>query len=154
MIAGVGVKAFGQMQAGKAAYAEAQSERQMAAYNAAIQEREARAIEQKTIFEQQRQAEAAARTQSTLRARLAASGALMGVGTPLLIQEEQAAESELEMALIGYTGMVEAERARSQAEIDRLSGEYAMQRGRAGRTAGYIGAGTTLLTGFSKVLEK
>lgn len=148
ILAGTGISAAGQIQAGRAAEAEAESARNIALYNAAIQEREAKAIERKGEFEQFRQAEAATRAKSRLRARLAATGAVPDIGTPLLLQEEQAEELELESLLIGYETQIGAARARSQAEIDRLAGRLAVGRGKAAKRAGLVGAGATLLTGF------
>lgn len=153
MAAGTAVSAVGQLQAGRAAETEAESAQRIANYNAAIQEQEAKAVKQKVTFEQQRQAEAAAREKSKLRARLAASGALPGPGQELLI-EEQAAELELENLLIGYEGEVAAGRAMSQAELDRLSGRLAKKRGKAAKRAGFVKAGTTLLTGFGTALTQ
>lgn len=148
MMYGAGIAAAGAIQSGKAAAAQGQAAQVMANRNAAIQEREAKAIEQKTRFEQQRQAERATRVKSALRAKLAGAGARMDVGAPLMLQEEQAAELELENLLIGYEGQVGAQRALSQAQLDRLQGRIYRQKGKATRTAGYIGAGSTLLTGF------
>lgn len=148
ILAGTGISAAAQLQAGAAAESEAESRQNIANYNAALMEREAKAIEGKTEFEQKRQAEAAARTKSRLRARLAATGAVPDIGTPLLIQEEQAEELELENILIGYEGQVAAAKARSQAELDRLTGRIAVKKGKAAKKAGFIGAGATLLTGF------
>jgi len=148
IIAGVAMSAAGSIQSGRAAKAQAESAQAMANYNALIQEREAKAIEQKTRFEQQRQAKAAARIKSRLRTKLAGSGARMDVGAPLMLQEEQAAELELENLLIGYEGAVGAQRARSQKELDIMQGKIYRRKGKAAQTAGYIGAGATLLTGF------
>lgn len=148
LITGVALQAGGRIQAGRVAEAEAESAQDIANRNAALMEEEAKAIEAKTAFELKRQAEAEARIKSRLRARLAATGAVPDIGTPLLIQEEQAEELELEKILIGYEGQVEAAKARSQAELDRLTGRLAIRRGKAAKRAGYIGAGATLLTGF------
>lgn len=76
--------------------------------------------------------------------KIAGQGAL---GSELL-EEEQAAELELEGLLIGYEGELEAQRALSQAELDRISGKMAIKRGKAAKKAAFIGAGATLLTGF------
>lgn len=149
-IGGTAVTAAGAVQSGRTAAAQGRAASRMAAYNAQIQEREAKALEQKARFEQIRQAKRAARIKGTLRTQLAASGARMDVGAPLMIQEEQAAELELENLLIGYEGQVGAERARSQAELDRLQGKIYRQKGKSARKARYIGAGTTLLTGFGE----
>jgi len=148
MAAGVGLGVYGQIQAGKAAEVEAKSAQAIANYNAAVQEREAKAIEQRTSLEQRRQAEEAAREMSRIQAGLGVAGAAPTVGAPLLIQAKQASEFELENLMIGYRGQTEAARARSAAEIERMGGKLAMQRGRAAKRAAYIGAGTTLLTGL------
>jgi hypothetical protein len=146
--AGTAVAAAGAIQQGRVAEAQGRSAQTIASYNALVQEREARAIEQKAKFDQMRQAEAAARVKSQLRAKMAGTGTLPDVGTNLLFQGEQAAELELENFLIGYEGEIGAGRARSQAEIDRLQGKIYRQKGKAGRRASYINAGSTLLTGF------
>lgn len=148
IIAGAVMGAGGQIMAGRAAEAQGRSAQAIANYNAAIQEREAKAIKQKSVFEQQRQAKRGARIKSALRAKLAGAGARMDVGAPLMLQEEQAAELELENLLIGYEGQVGAQRARSQAELDKLQGRLYRQKGKAARKAAYVGAGATLLTGF------
>lgn len=149
-VAATGLMAYGQIQQGQAAEAEEKSASNIANYNAQVQEREAQAVEQRTALEQRRQAEAASRQMGTLRANLGAGGAVMTSGSPLMIQAKQASESELENLMIGYEGRTEASRARSAAEGYRLEGKMAKQRGKAAKRASYIGAGTTLLSGFSK----
>lgn len=153
LIAGTAISVLGQIQAGREAEAMGESAQNIANYNAAIQEREARAIRQKAGFEQRRQAEAAARTKSRLRARLAASGALMEVGAPLMLQEEQAVELELENLGIGYEAEVGVQRTLSQAELDRLQGRIYREKGKVTKKAAYLGAGTTLLTGFGEAWD-
>lgn len=148
MLAGTGLGVAGQIQAGRAAETEAKSAQAMANYNAAVQEREAKAIEQRTAIEQQRQAEESARAMSAMRARIGIAGAVPTVGAPLMVQAKQASEFELENLMIGYRGMTEAARARSAAEMERMGGRLARERGRARKRAAYIGAGATLLTGF------
>ena len=151
MIAGTGLQAVGQIQAGKAAEVEAKSAQAIANYNAAVQEREAKAIEQRTGLEQRRQAEESARAMSRIQARLGVAGAVPTVGAPLMVQAKQASEFELENLMIGYRGQTEAARARSAAEIERMGGRLARQRGEARKRAAYIGAGETLLKGFGKM---
>ncbi len=148
MVAGIGLTAAGQIQAGRAAAAQAESARALANYNAAVQEREVTAIEQRTALEQRRQAGEAARAMSRLRAGMGVAGVVPTAGTPLQIQARQASEFEIENLMIGYRGITEAARARSAAEIERMGGRLAIQRGRARERAAYVGAGATLLTGF------
>ena len=154
LVAGTGLQAFGQIKAGQAASAEGKSQQNIDIYNAQVQEREAKAIEQRTAVEQRRQAEAAERRQSTLEAGLGEAGAVSTAGAPLLLQAKQASESELANLNIGYTGREEATAARTQAQLDITQGKLARQRGKARATGRYIGAGSTLLTGFAKGKER
>jgi hypothetical protein len=101
-----------------------------------------------------REAKEADRRMGTLRAQLGASGAVSTAGTPLLLQTTQAEESELQNLTIGYEGATEASRARSVASQYRMEGQMAKARGKSARTAGYLGAGTTLLTGFGNAYYK
>ena len=145
---GMAVSAGASVQQGAQAEQDAKAQQNIARYNAQVMEREAQAIEQQTAFEQERQVKEAARIKSKLRVAQAGSGAMTGVGTELLIEEEQAAELELDMLLIGYEGKTAAQRARSQATLDIRQGKLYRQKGEAVRTAGYAKAGSTLLTGF------
>lgn len=145
---GIALSAFGQYKQGQAAQAQAQSEQNIANYNAKIQQQEAAAKRTATRFESKRQAESAARTRSALKARTAAAG---GIGSPVAIDlaAEQASELELENLLLGFEGETTATRAERQGQIDIASGGLSKQRGKAGKTAADIGIGTTLLTGFA-----
>ncbi|HOK66353.1 MAG TPA: hypothetical protein PLV55_06030 [Anaerohalosphaeraceae bacterium] len=135
LIGGTLTAAYGQVRAG-------QEEEAVAKYNARVKEMEARAQEQKTIVESKRQAEEASRQMSSLRTSLSASGLVSTTGTPLAILSEQARQSALENAMIGYEGMTAATRLREEAKQIKYAGKTA-------KKAAYIGAGTTLLTGFA-----
>ena len=150
----MGTQAAGQIKAGQAASAEGKSRQNIDNYNAQVQEREAQAIEQRTAVEQRRQAEAAERRQSTLEAGIGAAGAVATAGSPLLLQARQASESELANLNIGFTGREQATAARTQAQLDILGGKLARQRGKAKATGKFIGAGSTLLTGFQTGKER
>ena len=146
---GTALAVGGAIQGGRAASAQAKSQQNMANYNAAVMDREATALRQKSRFDQIRQAEKAERVQGTLRARLAKGG---GLGSPVAedLEAEQMAELELENLLIGYEGQIGAERARSQAQLDRIQGDVYSERGKNLKTASYYQAGASLLTGFGK----
>ena len=147
MAIGAGVQAAGSIQQGRAAEAEAKSAQNMANYNAAVQEREAKATRAATDFKQMRQAKEAERVKSSMLAKMGQSG-IPGAGTNVLIQGEQAAELELENLLIGYEGELTAQRSESQAAADRLQGKIYKQKGKNLKTASYYKAGSSLLTGF------
>lgn len=148
---GIGLTAAGQLASGAAQAQQAESQAAMAEYNAKVQQQEAKAIEQRNRFEQKRQAQEAARISSGLQADLAASGAVSTEGTPLLIQAKQAAENELDNLLIGYEGMINAARARSQAGLEQMQAGIYRRKAGSSRVSGYLGAGSTLLTGFSQM---
>lgn len=148
------VTAAGQVQEGRAAAAEGESAQNIQNFNAAVSESEATAIEQKGRFEGVRQVKEATRVASTLRARLGISGVRTDIGAPVLLAEEQAAESELEGFLIGAEARAKASRARSEAELSKLQGKIFRERGRQARTASFLKAGGTLLTGFGSLDKK
>ena len=135
-------------QQGAAAEAQAESQQNLAAFNAKVQEQEAKARRTAAKFAGKRQAEAGARTKGTLQARLAAKG---GTGSPVALDlaAEQAAELELENLLIGFEGEVAATQAERRGALDLASGQIAKQKGKALKTASQVRAGTTLLTGFN-----
>lgn len=142
------VSALGQVAEGRAAAAEGESAQNIQNYNAAVAEKEATAIEQKARFEGVRQAREAARIKSTLRARLGILGVRTDIGAPVVLAEEQAAELELEGFLIGAEARAKVARVKSEAELARLQGKIFRERGRQIRTASFLKAGGTLLTGF------
>ena len=150
-VAGVVMGAMGTFAQGQAAAAQAKGQAAIANYNARVAKQDARAKELRTQFEQQAQAEAGARYGSSLLAGMGASGSIPSQGSPLLVQAQQAAESELDNLMIGYTGMVAAGQSRSQASLDRLQASVYRQQAGNYRMAGMIGAGTSLLTGFGSI---
>ena len=147
IIAGAGLGAAGQIQSGRAAAAEGKSAQNIANYNAAVMEQQAKTERLRGGFEQVRQAKRGERVKSSMQAALGAAGGL-GAGSSLLLESEQAAELELENLMIGYESELAAGRAESQATLDRLQGKLYRQKGRNLATASYIGAGSTLLTGL------
>jgi hypothetical protein len=148
MALGIGLMAGSQVMEGISAQKEGAAEAKMADYNAKVEEQQARAIEQKTAYDQSRQADISARRQSSLSADLAASGAVTSSGSPLLIKAKQASEDELAMLNIGYEGATNASQARTAAAGYKIQGKYAKIRGQNKALGSYLGAGSTLLTGF------
>lgn len=154
MAAGLALAAAGQIYSGISAQAEGQSAQNLAEYNAQLYEREAQAIEQKSAFEQKRQAEAAERQRSTMIASMGASGVTPTAGSALEVLGEQGRESSLENMLIGENYGVQAQQARSAAQGELLQGRIAKKRSKNQAFASYLGAGTTLLTGFGDIKQK
>lgn len=119
------------------------SEKNIAEYNAQVAEQAAKAERLKAGFAMKRQAKRGAEIKSALIAKLGAAG---GIGAPVAadLAAEQAAELELENLLIGFEGETAARRLESQAELDRLRGRLAKQRGKAGARAANIQFGMQL----------
>lgn len=134
---------------GVAGYQQGQQTKALDEYNAKITERTAKEKEQEAIFKSKRQAEAAEREMSSMRAGLGASGAVTTAGTPLMIQAKQASELELENLMIGYESDVEQQGLKQQAAGYRLEGKYAAKRGTSALIGGLLGAGGSLLKGFT-----
>jgi len=136
----------------EAAKVEGKSAQNVANYNAAVQQRQAKAELARGQFAGARQAAAGQRAQGTLEAALGASGAVSSLGAPASIQAEQAKESELEMLLTGYEAQTRAARALSQSELDKMQGEMALKRSKNEALARQIQfgtkVGTSLLGGF------
>jgi hypothetical protein len=154
LIGGAALGAGGQIYSGMGAAAEGKSAQNMANYNAQLAEREAKMTEQKTLIEQRQQMGEAERRRSTMQANMGAEGVVSTTGTPLLIQAQQAEQDELQNLMIGFSGAEESRSLRSEATLQRLQGKQAMRAGKAARTASFIGAGSTLLTGFSSAADK
>ena len=151
ILAGTAVTAGSSIAQGQAAKAQAKSQQGITRFNAQVAQREAEAEEQRTAFAQGRQAESARAVQGSLRAKLAKSGAVLGEGAPLALEAEQAAESELESLLIGFEGAQRAASLRSQATGLQRQAKDIGAAGRRAATAGFVGAGSSLLQGFGRV---
>lgn len=119
------------------------SQANMAKYNAAVSEREARQAKEAAKFEEGRNRQAAESLLSSQKAAFA-KGGVTPEGSPLLVQAETAEEAEIDALALRYSGSVAEARAKSQAALDRMQGK-------AAKTAGYLGAGTSLLKGASKI---
>lgn len=153
-VGGIGLAGYGQMAQGQAIAQQAEGQAAIADYNAKVQEQEARAAEAATVYEQNRQAEEARRLSSGLLANAGASGLVPSQGAPLMVEAEQAAQSELDNLMIGYKGQLAASRARSQGTVDSLQEGIYRRSSRNASLAGGIGSGTTLLSGFGELAAR
>ena len=117
-VAGAGVSAYGQYQAG-------QAQKEMANYNAKLAENEAIAKEQATAAETQRMRSQKERALAAQRAGYAKSGSVITEGTPLLTMAEQAGLMELDILQMQRTGAMSAGASKSEASLSRYSGKQA-----------------------------
>ena len=136
MLASAAVSAAGSMAAGAQAQASAN-------YNAGVQEIEALNAKNAAAYEEKLQRKRGEKFLSSQRSAIAASGTGLE-GSSLLALEESAMELEKDALAIRYSGSVSEARSKSQAAADRMAG-------RAAKTASMFQAGSSLLTGASKV---
>lgn len=145
---------FETLSGAKGIRAAGRSEQNIAEFNAKVAEQQAIAERAKAGFAQKRQAKRGVAIQSALEAKLGAAG---GIGTLVAgdLAGEQAEELELENLLLGFEGEVLAQQSESRAELDRLQGKLARQRGKSQARAANIQFGTQIatlgfLSGFGK----
>jgi len=153
-LGGVGLEAGGSVLSGFFGAIQKKSEEAVAKYNAAIMFQRAKAIRQKTKFQQVRQAEEGARTQGELRASIGGSGTVATEGAPLLSLTLQKTESDLQNYLIGYEGRQEANEAESQAMNFLLQAKQAKIGARQSLIGGFLGAGASALKGWANWPKK
>jgi hypothetical protein len=67
-----------------------------------------------------------------------------------MVKAKQASEDELSNLMIGYNAQTEAASHRNQAQLDIMQGKLYKQKGQNKAISEYMGAGSSLLTGFSK----
>lgn len=133
--AGTAISAYG-------SYASGRAQKKQAEANAQIAEADAKAAEQKAKYDEDLHRQRVRKILSSQRAAIGSSGVSVE-GSPLLALEETAREGELDALAIRYGGDVSASRSRSEAALSR-------QEGRSAQRAGYIQAGSTLLTGGAR----
>lgn len=136
-IAGAGMQGFSMLQQGKQASAMANYEAKQAEANAAA-ERGAAAVRADKIRKMGRM------QRSSARAALAASGANVGEGTALVIDQQIGRDAEEDALTEIMTGGRRADALNTQAELSRISGSNA-------RSASYLGAAGSVLAGGYQV---
>ena len=144
----IGATVAGGVTQAQAAKQEASDAKAMMDYNARVKEQEAKAAEQKGIFESRRQAEAGSRQMAALEAGIGGAGAIPTAGSPLLVEAKQASEIELENLVIGQNTITEAANLRNQGQLYSAQGRIYKRAGRNKATAAYMNTGTTVLSGL------
>lgn len=136
---------FEELSGAKGLRAEGKSAQNISEFNAQVEEQRAKGERTKAAFAQKRQAKKGVEIQSTLQAKLGKAG---GIGSPVAgdLVGAQAEELELENLLIGFEGEVAAQQAESQAELDRLQGKLAKQRGKNAARRANVQFGTQIAT--------
>lgn len=112
------------------------------AYNAAVQRQQAQEAKDAAAAESQDYTRDNMRKVASAEAARGATGVTM-TGSPLLVDEDTVREVALGASRIGYQGALQANRYSSAADLSQM-------RESSDRTAGYIGAGSSLLSGLGK----
>jgi hypothetical protein len=136
---GTAASAYGQVQQG-------QNQSAWASYNAKMAERDARTAEQNAKYAAAQKRKETKRMLGRQRALYGKAGVTME-GSPLIVQQETAAEGEMDALMIERGYSIEAQRLRAEKELYKVQGA-------AARKAGYWGAGTTLLTSAGKAARQ
>lgn len=130
-----GVSAIGSIHQG-------QSQAAAARFNAQVSEQNAQIVRQQAAEEESRARREGRRLLGRQRAAIGASG-IQVEGSPLDVLADTAAELELDALTVRHRGLLEALGLTQQASLDRA-------RARSARTAGFIGAGASLLSGAAE----
>jgi hypothetical protein len=147
--AAAGIQAFGQIQEGRAAEAEAKAQQDILEFNAKLKEREAKAAIDRArveagIFEREGEA-LQARQQVSF-----AKGGVLGTGTPALVLEETAQELEADRLQILREGFLAESFAKTEATGLRFQGRAARARGTNIKRASRFKAAGSILSGIGK----
>lgn len=137
-LAGTAVSAAGSI-------AQGNSAKELAGFQAAAYEQQARAQQNTSAFEQLQARRKQDLAASQGRADVGASG-LAITGSPTEVLVENAGQGELDIAAIQYGSTLKQNQLRTQGKISIFSGEQAQK-------AGYIAGVSTLLTGAGKAIQ-
>jgi len=154
IIAETAVAVDASIQQGKAAKSQAKAQAAWNNYNAAIQEREALALEtagRDAELQIRRQTQ---RLQARQRAIIAAGGGEIGQGSPLMILAETAKEAEIEALTIRQNVFQKASAQRAGAQLSLLSGRNAIAQGKNLARAARLQAGGALLGGIGSAASQ
>lgn len=155
MAVGTGAKLYGGIQQARGMRAAGKAAAQTAAYNAQIDERNARVAENEARYRIQRGDYEAAqfakdfqRMQAAAATRYLKSGVQM-TGTPLLVLAESAAEADEEKKTLALVARTDAGRMEERARDARLRGQITLLEGRQRQQAYNIRARSATMSALS-----
>ena len=144
--ASAAMSAVGAIQQGQAAAAQGRAQQQAQQYNAIVKQQNAALARQQAGAREEQQRRGARQVLGQQRAALAQAGIGMG-GSALDIEEQSAVRAELDALSIAYEGDLQASGLLAAAQQDIYMGEVAKARGDNERTASYVSAGASILSG-------
>ncbi len=131
--------------AGTAVYSGEQA-RKAQSYNADAMEEQARAERMKADYEASILKRNAEKMRARMRLNYLSSGVDISEGTAMMAMAEDAKQAEMDFQAIRYGGNAAAIRAKQEARMARYQGASAAR-------AGYINAGSSLLTGAGQAAQ-
>ena len=147
---GTGISAYSAISQGQVQSAMTANNARIARQNAALIEgQKGIAKREKSIIEA-RSRKQAERVLASQRAGYAKAGVTME-GTPLLVQTETMSEADLDALAIRYAGTIEQSQLIAQQSALRQEAMFEKMRSGQYKTAGYLSAGASLLTGIDKI---
>lgn len=151
-IAGMGISAYGQYRAGKAAQAAAESEAQQHEFNAQVAELQAEDAIARGRDEESQFRRGVRALIGSQRAGFAGQGVKVGVGSAADVAADTAFLGELDARQIRANAQREAWGFQVEAADRRMAADVARKGGRAAASAGKWAAAGTLLGGTSSLL--
>jgi hypothetical protein len=148
LAAGVAISAFGALRQGQAAEKQGSFEKQQTNQQAKVTEQQAKtervvAGQEEGDFRRHQSA-----LMATRRAALGRAGIDPSTGSPLMATKDFLRETELQALRIRAGGEIRGTRLEQQATLIRNQGSLLQLAGKNAKTAGYLRAGSTLLTGL------
>ena len=150
-ILGTGLGVISSIRQGSAQSAALKSQAAGARYNQQVAEMNAQAVENASAYQTQLQREKNQRLLASQKVGYGKAGVTME-GTPLEVMADTAADQEKDIIAQRYNYDIQAWRYRSQAGQYGFEADRSMSMASGATTAGYLGAGTTLLTGIGRAV--
>jgi hypothetical protein len=135
----MGLSLAGGVMQGMAARNASLAQAQAAQYNAAIQERNARAAVDQASAERGDARRDSRRRLDRIRSLYAGSGIDAGAGSALAVFQDQATEDKLQQMRISYKGRIRETGYKEQAVLDKMEARSARSAASLGMAAGVIG---------------
>ena len=146
----MGAQAIGAIHQGNVNAANAENQANMARYNSQVAANQAEQARQVSTAEQLAQQRKARATLGMTSAAIAQSGTGFG-GTNKDILDQTQTLSELDQLNLAYDGALKAQGYATQGEIDQFQARIYDSNADSARTAGYLNAVTSVLTGASSM---
>lgn len=150
-ILGTGIGAISAIRQGSAQSAALRSQAGAARYNQTVAEMNAQAVLNAGAYREKIQREKNKRLLASQQTGFAKGGVTME-GTPLEVMADTAADQERDIIAERYNTNIQAWRFRSQAQQFGFESSRDLSMASGPETAGWIGAGSTLLTGAGRAL--